>query len=185
MSLFSVHYHSSSRPLRKTNSQLIRCLLTNGPETTIIEASKNGHEDIVKVLIEKGVDIDTKDDYGCTSLYYAALKGHAELVDLLIENGAEIDIRSNCGGTALVQAVFFGHTDIAKTLIDNGANINVTIHGDTLVNFATKNGYEDLLDHLIYYGASYDNIKTHNDSCKSHSRFKKWRIKLRNGELRN
>lgn len=176
---------SSRSPLKKPSKEMIRCLLANGPDTTIVEASKNGHMDIVKTLIEKGVDINTKDDYGYTSLSYAALKGHAEVVDLLIEYGADVNGRNHWGGTALVQAVFFGHVDIAKTLIDNGADMNVTIHGDSLVIYAAKNGYDDLADHLINSGANFRNTRSRNSTDKTQSRFKKWRSKLRNGELRN
>jgi len=176
---------NESNEFKKPSKEMIRCLLANGPDTTIVEASKNGHIDIVKTLIEKGVDINTKDDYGYTSLSYAALKGHSEVVDLLIEYGADINARNHWGGTALVQAVFFGHIDIAKILIDNGADMNVTIHGDSLVVYATKNGYDDLVDHLINNGANYRGTKSRNSTDKTPSRFKKWRSKLRNGDLRN
>jgi len=176
---------SSESPLKKPNKEMIRCLLANGPDTTIVEAAKNGHIDIVKTLIEKGLDINTKDDYGYTSLSYAALKGHAEVVDLLIEYGADINARNHWGGTALVQAVFFGYVDIAKNLIDNGANMNVKIHGDLLVIYAAKNGYDDLVDHLINNGANYRSTKSQNSTDKTQSRFKKSRSKLRNGDVRN
>jgi len=175
---------SSRNSSKKTSKEVIKCLLTNGPDTTIVEASKNGHIEIVKVLIQKGVDINTKDDYGYTSLGYAALKGHAEVVDLLLDNGADINAKNNWGGTALVQAVFFGHVDIAKILIDNGANTNVCIHGDSLVIYAAKNGYEDLVDHLLDNGATYNSVKSRNGGDKVESRFKKRRSKSRNGELK-
>ena len=33
--------------------------------------------------------------------------------------------------------------------------MNVKIHGDLLVIYAAKNGYDDLVDHLINNGANY------------------------------
>jgi len=197
--------------LKQNNRDLVKSLLTSGPEKTIIEASKTGHEEIVNVLIEKGVDVNTKDEYGFTPLSYAALKGHEDVVDRLIENGADVNIKNDWGGTALVQAVFFGHIDIAKVLIDNGADMDVKIHGKPLMKFATKNGYEDLVDYLIENGiecnykpikksedhvdsrtknwiidtiADYNNNKIAHKKDKRESRFKKWRSKLQNGELR-
>jgi len=171
--------------LKKPSKESIRCLLANVPDTTIVEASKNGHTESVKILIDKGVDINTTDDVGYTSLSYAALKGHAEVVDLLIEYGAEINIKNHWGGTALVQAVFFGHVDIAKILIDNGANMNVTIQGDSLVVYAAKNGFDDLVDYLMHKGATYKDPIVDNDGEKVNSRFKKWSGKLRNGDKRS
>ena len=113
------------------------------------------------------------------------MKGHAEVVDLLIEYGAEINVRNHWGGTALVQAVFFGHVDIAKILIDNGANMNVTIQGDSLVVYAAKNGFDDLVDYLMHKGATYKDPIVDNDGEKVNSRFKKWSSKLRNSDKRS
>merc|ERR1719192_3326066 len=104
---------------------MIRCLLANGPDTTIVEASKNGHIDIVKTLIEKGVDINTKDDYGYTSLSYAALKGHSEVVDLLIEYGADMNVTIH-GDSLVVYATKNGYDDLVDHLINNGANYRCT-----------------------------------------------------------
>ena len=104
------------------------------------------------------------------------VKGHEEVVDILVENGAEVNIRNSCGdsGLALVQAVFFGHLKIAKTLIDFGADVNVNIHGESLVYYAGKKGYDDLVEHLIANGANSTKFR---NSRKPESRFKKWRLK--------
>ena len=168
----------------KSNRELLKSMLTNSSEQTIIEASKSGHEEIVKVLMDNGVDVNTKDDYGFTPISYAALKGHDGIVDLLIENGAIVDVRNNWGGTALAQAVYFGHIEIAKTLIDHGADVNVNIHGSSLVKFAAKNGHDELLNHLFVNSEEeledFNNNKIKND--KPDSPFRKWRNRLRNSE---
>jgi ankyrin repeat protein len=47
-------------------------------------AAKNGHEAVVKLLLETGkVDIDSKDCYGQTPLWIAAENGHKAIVKLL------------------------------------------------------------------------------------------------------
>jgi len=44
----------------------------------------NGHEGVVKLLLEQGgVDPNRLDKYGSTPLSYAAKRGHAEVVKLL------------------------------------------------------------------------------------------------------
>jgi len=173
---------------KRPSKEMIRSHLENGPDTTIIEASKNGHIEIVKVMIEKGLDINTLDDVGYTALSYAALNGYLDVVDLLIEYGADVNVTNHWGGNALVQAAFFGHVDIAKILIDNGANMNVTIHGDSLVVYAAKNGFDDLVEHLINAGATYKYSKEklcNGGGEKKTSIFKKWKTKLKNGRKRS
>jgi ankyrin repeat protein len=44
---------------------------------------------VVKLLLEKAVDVDSKDSYGRTPLSWAAQNGHEGVVKLLLEKGAE------------------------------------------------------------------------------------------------
>ena len=48
----------------------------------------NGHEDIVRVLLEAGADPNVVDDWGHTPLYWALENGHVGVAELLREGGA-------------------------------------------------------------------------------------------------
>ena len=50
-----------------------------------------GDEAVVKLLLEKGADLDSKDNNGRTPLSWAARNGHDALVKLLFEEGADLD----------------------------------------------------------------------------------------------
>jgi ankyrin repeat protein len=39
-------------------------------------AAENGHAAVVKLLLEKGAELETKDDYDRTPLLWAAKNGH-------------------------------------------------------------------------------------------------------------
>ena len=52
-------------------------------------AAEMGHEAVVKLLLEKGADVESKDDVGQTPLSWAARGGHKAVVKLLLEKGAE------------------------------------------------------------------------------------------------
>jgi ankyrin repeat protein len=52
-------------------------------------AAHNGHEAVVKLLLEKGAELESKDNYGQTLLSLAAQVGREALVMLLLEKGAE------------------------------------------------------------------------------------------------
>jgi ankyrin repeat protein len=56
---------------------------------------------VVKLLLEKGAELETKSEYSQTPLLYAASRGHKAVVKLLLEKGAAAGERSCCWRKAL------------------------------------------------------------------------------------
>ena len=57
----------------------------------------------MKLLLEKGAELETKDnDYGRTPLSWAAEKGHEAVVKLLLEKGAELEAKTRLWSDAAV-----------------------------------------------------------------------------------
>jgi ankyrin repeat protein len=54
-----------------------------------MEASQNGHQDIVQALLAAKGDVNAKNNNGNTALSYASIYGHQKTVELLKEAGAE------------------------------------------------------------------------------------------------
>ena len=52
----------------------------------------------MRLLLEKGADVDDKSKFGETALHLAAASGHEAVVRLLLEKGADVDERSRLGG---------------------------------------------------------------------------------------
>lgn len=57
-------------------------------------AALNRHEAVVKQLLEKDVDLESKDKYSRTPLLYAAEQGHVAVVKQLIEKGADLESKA-------------------------------------------------------------------------------------------
>ena len=127
-------------------------------ETMLMLAARDGHTDVVKFLIDNGVDLNHKDSVGWTALMFAATWERMEIVKLLIDNGADLNI-TNYGKTALMYAAWNGSTEVVKTLIEIGANINIqNDNGDTALILAARRGLTEIVKILVENGADM-NIK--------------------------
>ena len=58
-------------------------------QTPLAWAVGNGHKAAVKLLLEKGADVESKNDIGETPLLLATWSGDEAIVKLLLEKGAE------------------------------------------------------------------------------------------------
>jgi len=70
----------------------------------IIEASRQGHLPIVRLLLEKGADINAQGLQKETALMAAVQKGHSDVVRFLVEKGADKTLQNARGKTALYLA---------------------------------------------------------------------------------
>jgi len=104
--------------------------LQAGPEfdcsTALQEAAYNGHEEIVRYLIEHDADVNEKNSKGRTALVRAVFKSQFGIIKCLIDiaDDVDIDIPDLSGRTALHWAAFFNSEKILQILIQNGSDIN-------------------------------------------------------------
>jgi ankyrin repeat protein len=69
------------------------------------ESARRGHVEVVRILLQRGADIDSVDRMGRTALMDAAWEGHPAVVKALLEAGADATIENHGGGTALKVAM--------------------------------------------------------------------------------
>jgi ankyrin repeat protein len=117
----------------------------------------------IKLLLEKGADIEARDEQGKTPLIRAATYGQAGIARLLLDKGARIEARDPDGATALISAacggcvsIDMGDTfDCVQLLIDQGANVGAkTKGGGTALMVAASFGQTRILKLLLAKGAN-------------------------------
>lgn len=74
--------------------------------TALMLASLNDHVDCVRLLLRRSdINIDQRDDYGHTALYYAARICDPEVVAALLAEGASVSVRDIIGDYSLLHSL--------------------------------------------------------------------------------
>ena len=91
-----------------------------GNNTALLEAASQGHEGIVRILIDHGsVDIAAKSTMGETAMGAAAATGQTAVVKMLLAYGANANDKSK-GEAPLTWAARRGHLETVKVLCTEG-----------------------------------------------------------------
>ena len=120
-------------------------------------AALYGHLNVVKILIDNGVDIDVLDeDESETPLMKASFLGRYDVVKFLLQNGAKVDKNADDFlQTPLQCALEEGHLDVVELLMSYGANLDPQDGLDnTPLHFAMFKPHYDLITALIESGAN-------------------------------
>jgi ankyrin repeat protein len=131
-----------SRAAAAGNTEVVAFLLDHGAEidgrngiyhrTALIEAAYLGRLDSARLLLQRGADINARDDRGKSALWYAATPesyspaGGPQLLEFLAKNGADLEAADNTGTTPLAWAKKSSgrnetYREIAKVLVRLGA----------------------------------------------------------------
>ena len=88
-------------------------------------ASREGHTDLVSLLLKCRADVNLQDGEGLSSLMEAVSCGHQEICLLLFRYRAKVNLQDRKGWSALMLAVTAGHIDFVLLLLERRAEINI------------------------------------------------------------
>ncbi|CAI6339858.1 unnamed protein product [Periconia digitata] len=115
----------------------------------LIYAAKNGHIDVVNLLLLRGAVIDVKSECGETPLLIASAFNQLSTVENLIVKGAKVNTADNWNRTALYFAAENGHVEIVKLLLRHRADITiVSWKQKTCLDVAKDNNHAEILQLL-------------------------------------
>jgi hypothetical protein len=100
--------------------------LHQGNDSMLLCACRKGHVEVIKLLLDRGAEVDRVDSNGFTALGWACRKGHVEVIKLLLDRGAKVDRAGSDGSTALRRACHGGHVEVVKLLLEHGASPDLT-----------------------------------------------------------
>lgn len=112
-----------------------------------------GDEELVKMLVNCGVDINDRSSKGITPLMLAAQKGMFEIVLLVYSPLSELNATTPMGWTALHFAASSGCFRSAEFLMERGAEVNArTRNGTTPLSIALVRNHLEAIDTIEAYG---------------------------------
>ena len=118
-------------------------------ESVLLEAASAGNTDMVRSFLDKGANIESKNEVGATPLIFASAKGQKEVVALLLDRGANVNAKTSTGITPLMAAASGGYADIVKLLLAKGADVYAKDQqGLTALSMAVASGDSQVTDLL-------------------------------------
>jgi uncharacterized protein len=134
-----------------------------GPDLTarLIEAARSGAADEVRSLLERGADVEARDQNGATALVAAAYGNHVEVGRLLIEAGADVDAKDETEQSAFLIATSEVGDDprLLELTLANGADVNAkdSYNGTGLIR-AAERGHAAIVARLLETRIEVDHV---------------------------
>lgn len=149
--------HRWGNPLKAAitfnHEKAVQILLDNGADpnlsNALSQAAEQGNEAIVKMLLDRKADTETRGGFHGSALQAAAVGGHIPVLKLLLERGAAVNAQGHRWGDALKAAITFNQEAAVRTLLNAHADPNLL---DALV-LAANNGNKAIVTMLLDHGA--------------------------------
>jgi ankyrin repeat protein len=114
-------------------------------KTNLLITAINARDiNLIQLMIDQGVDINTPLISDGTALIIAVKNNDHDLVSALIGLGADVNQSALGDGNPLIAAAVTNHLTIAEYLLDKGADIDAIVKGDetALINASHQGHYE-------------------------------------------
>jgi ankyrin repeat protein len=123
-------------------------------ETALILAAQFADAQIVRLLLERGAQLEARDNYDRTALFCAPVP--SEIFDILLDKGANLHVRDEDGTTKLMKIIpFASPLESVKELINRGIDVNARDDGgETALSLAKASGFVAVAQLLESVGAT-------------------------------
>ncbi|KAF2355098.1 Ankyrin repeat [Trinorchestia longiramus] len=125
---------------------------SNHVATPLWAAAVAGHEQVVRVLVSHGANVNSVSDTGSTPARSACFMSHVNIVKYLVESGADVLKPNYNGGTCLINSV--QSVELCRFLLDHGADINAQdVKNKTAMHYAVEEDRYETVKLLLERGA--------------------------------
>jgi uncharacterized protein len=126
----------------------------------LVEAAWDNDVRRASRLIDRGADVNWRDETVQSAFLIAASEGYLDLLELTLARGADVNLHDSFDGTGLIRAAERGHWDIVGRLLQTRIDVDhvnnlgwVALH-EAIVLGDGSTGYVDTVRALVAGGAS-------------------------------
>ncbi|KAJ9493407.1 hypothetical protein H2202_011117 [Exophiala xenobiotica] len=124
-------------------------------------SSYYGSQETVKILLDKGADVNAQGGKFGNALQAASYGGHEQVVQVLLDQDADVNTHGGEYGNALQAASYGGHDQMVRLLLEKGAELETKeTSGRTPLSWAATNGHEAVVRLLLEKGAELETKDT-------------------------
>ncbi|EPS37558.1 hypothetical protein H072_8730 [Dactylellina haptotyla CBS 200.50] len=133
----------------------INALNTASNRTALHAACENGHEDVVRILLQRGASATVTDKDGRTPLHLAAADGGEGITRMLMQSGADLNAFDDDGDLPLHLAAEHGSTDVVPLFLRARVKIDTPGAGKrSPLMRAVASGHKSTVKCLLDEGAN-------------------------------
>lgn len=144
------------KPQKTAKTALDKSKSVRAKKTALHVVVSRGNVEVIKSLLDSGIDINIRNSKQQTPAHIAANTGNKEVLKLLISSGADINARDKNGNTPLHFASSKGRKKIVEILLENRAEPNVKNNRDeTPLHLAVLKDKTSTAQTLIASGGQY------------------------------
>jgi ankyrin repeat protein len=118
-------------------------------EAVLFAAVREGHSEVVKLLLGRGAKLDIGDRYGYPPLHIAAHAGHKAVARALLEAGSDVNEKGPQGELAIHWAAAKGRLQVADLLVGRDLQINTKTQMQRVDMDATMQQGADAVKHQL------------------------------------
>lgn len=118
-------------------------------------AAKYGYIDILKLLLDAGIDASGVDETGSNGLHWAAQENRQEICDILLNHRCCVNQLDCHGDTPLYTAASWGNKQIAEALLKHNAHVDLCgiWFGTTPFMISCAEDFFEICNMLLEFGA--------------------------------
>ncbi|WP_316794186.1 ankyrin repeat domain-containing protein [Pedobacter frigoris] len=106
-----------------------------------------GHEELAKVLITSGaeVNVPTNNGFNVFPIHSAVAARNYNITKMLLDAGAAVNVKQQAGFTPLHAAAQYGDIEILILLLEHNADVDIRMEGGKLpADLADEKGYTEI-----------------------------------------